>query len=590
MIQGQDTKIELAIWKQKQRVFLICCFWIGLYNAVMFPTCWILDGYVTKKIVLIAALKHIFPVLFTMSFIVGGICGFMIILGYVHPETRINEKIRDLVKSSGGFLGEGEYIVRGARLAMGATKKLLEKATDEARVGGKAVGRDTPLGSVMVGGIPFPYGFENMGMFVMGSAGSGKSQVMKQMMYDIRRRNGRDRLIIYDRKPEYLPLFYREGDIIICPADKRHTPWDLFAEIKSESEIDSVVKSLFPDMPGTGANDKFWVDSGRGVFKAIVIYIMNNCEEKGWGKNNETLCKFLAKYTQDPKKLWLKLKTDSAAAFLAGSIAGSESPNGGGGMPTSVLATLKSYVDSFTKPEVAEPGWFSIRDWLRDPKTEGQAIFLLNPSKYESNYRSYYTVILDLALKEMISLTGDINRRVWFFIDEFGSLFKLDSIIRLLAEGRSKGAATVIGTQDLAQIKESYKDQVETLVNNCNSKCIARISSKDEVKYLSELIGEAETEKISDSTSISLDDNRGASVNLNEKSGEARRERKSIVLPSEIANLPSLNYYVKLCESDWMKNGIDYYPWGKHEIVPEFIEKNKKFFDTRKLMDFDDPD
>ena len=91
-------------------------------------------------------------------------------------------------------------------------------------------------------------------LYIQGSAGSGKSQVLKQMIHDIRNRNGRDRLIIYDRKPEYLPLFYREGDVVICPADLRHTPWDLFAEIKGEQDLDLIVMSLFPDMPGTQAN------------------------------------------------------------------------------------------------------------------------------------------------------------------------------------------------------------------------------------------------------------------------------------------------------------------------------------------------
>lgn len=436
------------------------------------------------------------------------------------------------------------------------------------------------LPSIMVSGAPFPYGFENMAMYIQGSAGSGKSQVIKQMLYDIRQRGGRDRLVIYDRKPEYLPIFYKDGDVIICPADRRHTPWDMFAEIKGEQDIDGVIKSLFPDLPGTTSNDKFWNDSARGVFKGILIYLLNQPGEK---PSNVELCKLLFTYSADPAKLWGLLKRDSAARMYAGVLSGAESKNPSN-MPSSVIGTMKSYTDSFTKPEIAEKGWFSVKDWLRDPCTEGQALYLMNPSKYESNYRSYFTLILDMMLREIISIPNDINRRTWFIIDEFGSLFKLDSIIRLLAEGRSKGCCTVIGTQDMAQIKQQYDKETETLLNNCNSKVIARITSYEEAEYISKLIGEMEIERDPDSIGTRFDDKGGMSVSFDDKTNDGRRERRSVVLPAEIINLPSLTYYNKFCEFNWFKTKIDYYPWSKHELVPGFLERPREFFDTRRLL------
>lgn len=557
-------------------------------------TFWFLDGYVKGldiNIIPDPAMERTNTIyilglgeLFFFS-LLGGICSggamsYCVSKFYSHPSTLLEKLRKDNLMSSGDLLSDGERIVRGAKLSNGPWPEIIDKAKTDGVKASVDIGREKPLTSIMVSGSPYPYSYENMGLYIQGSAGSGKSQVIKQMIHDIRARGGRDKLVIYDRKPEYLPAFYRKGDLIICPADRRHTPWDMFAEIKGEQDIDGVIRSLIPDSAKTSANDKFWTDSARGVFRGILIYLMN----ENPNPSNVDLCRFLFAYSSDPKKLWLKLKRDSAARNFAQSLAGSEgkSPSN---VPSSVMATLTSYTSSFTRPEIAEKGWFSIKNWLRDPNTEGQAVFLANPAKFETNYRSYFTVILDLALREMISMPNDINRRVWFFIDEFGSLFKLDSIVRLLAEGRSKGAGTVLGTQDMAQIEQQYDKEVETLLNNCNSKVLARITSYKEAEYMSKLIGEMEVERDSESSTLSFDDKNGMNMSMRDEAGGAKRERRSVVLPAEVMNLESLTYYNKFADKNWFKNKIDYYPWGKHELVPDFLERPREFFDTRRIAD-----
>lgn len=523
----------------------------------------------------------------------GGLCvgfpvGYLLVNGYKHPVTIMDNMPQ--TNNEGSFLSEGEKFVRGAKLHFGCpviTKKIAEETALNV---GKKLGKDYLL-PVMVAGAPLPYKCENLGMYIQGSAGSGKSQVLKQMIHDIRSRNGRDRLIVYDRKPEYLPLFYQEGDLIICPADIRHTQWDLFAEIHGEQDLDLIVMSLFPDLPNTQANDFFWTQSARKVFKGILIYLMHQSERTGERATNWELVTFLNSYASEPAVLWKELKKDTAAAAFASTLAGAEkrSPSN---VPTSTMATLTAYTHSFTRPEVAEKGWFSIRDWLKDPNTEGQAIFLMNPARYEDNYKSYFTVILDLALKEMISLPNDNDRRVWFFVDEFGSLFKLGSVVRLLAEGRAKGACTILGTQDMSQIRQQYDKETETIINNCNNKIIARVTSYDEADYLSKNIGQAEIEQSGETSSLSFDDRQGYQTSLQERKGEKRRELRNVTLPSEIMELQNLTYFVKFAEHDWFKNRIDYYPWTNHELIPAFLPRPNYWFDTSRVIlpKYDDDD
>lgn len=587
----RDAKLEVARWKQV--VVGATFFVIGtvvVFWVFLFPL-WILDGYVkgidmgvmsnTENTIFLLGLGELFIISLTGGVFAGGFMALSVFKFYQHPSMLVDKerKMRQ-VESSGEIISPDERIVRGARLSNRPWPEIIEAAMSDGDKASKKIGKEGPLQSIMVAGSPFPYSYENIAMYIQGSAGSGKSQVIKQMIHDIRRRGGRDKLIIYDRKPEYLPAFYRKDDVIICPADRRHTPWDMFAEIKGEQDIDGVIRSLIPDSAKVSTNDKFWTDSARGVFRGILLYLMNNHENP----SNAELCRFLFKYTSDPGKLWSVLKEDSAARNFAQSLSGAEGRTQST-VPTSVISTLTSYTNSFTRPEIAERGGFSIKSWLRDKSTEGQAVFLANPAKYEANYKSYFTVILDLALREMISLPNDNDRRVWFFIDEFGSLFKLDSVIRLLAEGRSKGACTVLGTQDKAQIEQQYEKEVETLLNNCSSKVLARIASYKEADEMSRLIGEFETEKNPDSSSVSFDDKSGMQVSLKDSGSETRRERRFAVMPAELMSLPALTYYAKFADKHWFRNQIEYYPWSQHELVADFLERPREFFDTRRITD-----
>lgn len=576
-MRTSEARLDIARWKQGVKAVTAFLAWTVISFWPFIITSWVFAGYV-KNVdeICLYGLGEVF----WFSLFAGMSTGLGMAIAmsrYIYPKSISSQDtgIEGVVPES--LLGSGEKHIRGAKLTVGPSYIIVNRAKKESAEASQRLKIPYPLSSVTMAGAPFPYRFENMGTFLMGAAGSGKSQIVKQMINDIRRRGGRDKLIIYDRKPEYTPLFYQRGDHIICPADKRHLPWDIFAEIKGEQDIEGVVKSLIPEIPGTGANDKFWIDSARSVFRAILVYLLNNVSEP----SNLDLCQLLFNSASQPKDLWDKLKVSESTRALASCLSDADNPRAT--VPSSVLATLKSYTDSFTRAEIAERGIFSIKQWLHDPDTEGQAVFLINPARYSANYKSYYTVIIDLALREMISLPNDIDRRIWFFIDEFGSLFRLDSIVRLLAEGRSKGAAVVLGTQDLAQIKQSYKNDTETLVNNCNSKCLARVTSREEAKYISDLIGEMEVEKRDGGSSVQMNEDRGISMSLNDQSSK-RRERRPVVLPAEIMNMESLTYFVKMCEFDWFMNKVPYYEWDAHSVVPEFLERSRHYFDTRKLI------
>jgi len=518
---------------------------------------------------------------------------------YVFGELIGTKPIRP-PKNTNNLIADGEEHLRGSRLTIGPEVAIIEKSIEDqikaaeqlAIYSHRFSGRKL-LAPVHLAGVPLPWGYENTGIFIQGSAGSGKTQAIKQMMWDIRTRSGRDKLVIYDRKPEYVDFLLRDDDVILCPADRRHTPWDVFAELPGgEADIENFIASLMPSTISSGGdgNQAFWNSMARQVMKGILLYLTRTqsfwlTKDEYTGKmrpSNRELCKLLYNTISSPKDLWTLLqKLDISKA--AGSPL-KDVDKQSGGISSSVLATLSFFTASFTRPEVAEPGWFSAKHWLIDDKTDGQALFLLNPAKYAENYKSYFTVILDMLLKEMISIPTDITRRVWFFIDEFGSLFKLDSIIRLLAEGRSKGACTVIGVQDRAQLKGPYKDEVGTLLNNCNSLCIGRVMDPDEAEAISKSVGDMEIASESGNVSLNVSGkDQGDGLNVSSDS-HAKRELRKAILPSDITNLPGLNYLSKFSDKNWFLNKIEFYNWNSHSFCPAFLGRSPDDFNSEGLI------
>lgn len=784
---GRDVELEKMISQKKYKTLLMALVATSAVYTPLLIVSFVLTGFYVS---LMEIYFHGFGNVHWFAFL-GGLCigGFPIIFCakiYIHPDTEIksykikDEGVTDLVVS------DGEHVVRGARITQGAPSAVLEQALKDAEKLAeytKNYLKDRDLNRLalvdrlypkyvpptLLAETPFPYSMENRALFFIGSAGSGKSQGIKELIFNIWNRKCRDKFVIYDRKPEYLTMMFRTGDKIICPADLRHTSWDLFAEIEGEQDLDGAIASLIPPATGEKANDKFWVDSSRNVFRAILVYLMeaqrDRCDwwdrqyrnyENGkdfvsyelheanklkaliyqfenildmgndpdsnedyrnyfttivfnkdnaskwnsslayigqvynqlmsrmkerdkelrekypddpnnpeiqdnlrrmeaftkpegegyerkpymeneieryiitelkedkngksgltledpferivvnlrfvYNKNNdaarnpsrkppvrpyekpsnEDLVKFMSVTVSDPNYLWMCMKKNSTTEFLASGLSAAEKPNSPSTTVNSILSTLTSYTASFTRPEVAERGEFSIRKWLNATDTEGEAIFLANPAKYQDNYTSYFTVIVNLALSEMISIPNDNNRRVWFLLDEFGSLQQLGSIVRLLAEGRSKGACTVLGTQDLAQLKKKYGDEHKTIVNNCNSCCIARVTDQEEATYFSKNIGDVEIEKEESDQQMQI--SKEISFTMTDKNNNTRREKRDLVLPSEITNMKDLTYVSKFVDKGWGIRRIEYYNWGNHERAPEFVERPREAFDTQRIF------
>ncbi|MDL2027682.1 type IV secretion system DNA-binding domain-containing protein, partial [Vibrio parahaemolyticus] len=76
--------------------------------------------------------------------------------------------------------------------------------------------------------------------------------------------------MVYDKKGEFVEMFYRDGvDHILNPADSRSHQWTPWEEMVSPFDADWIAETLIPESKSNGG-DPFFRDSPRHVFSAVL--------------------------------------------------------------------------------------------------------------------------------------------------------------------------------------------------------------------------------------------------------------------------------------------------------------------------------
>jgi type IV secretory pathway protease TraF len=295
--------------------------------------------------------------------------------------------------------------------------------------------------------------------------------------------------------------------------------------MKSVPDIIAVASSIVPPAKG----ETFFNDNARKVFKSAVICLM----EKGRGTIEDSWKLF----TSPISKITELLKSSPLGAEGYVSIQDHSSKQALG-----VISVLMQYCGFFEYlASQDKTNKFTIDEWIR--KREGGFIYLINREECTDTLRPFISLFVDLMAKKLLSMSDDPGRRIYMFLDEFGTLQMLPSILRLAIAGGSKGCVLVIGIQDFAQISKIYgPEKAESLFNSCGTAVIFNVVDPKTARFFAERIGEREFKEISETISMGLTDSRDG------RSLTKGRKRELVILPSEIQSLKKREAYVKFPE------------------------------------------
>ena len=400
--------------------------------------------------------------------------------------------------------------------------------------------------SIPIADIKTPVDDETKHFFIVGRTGSGKTQTLKRVVTHLQ--TSGSKIILYDNKGDYIPTNYKkERDIIFNPIDERSAQWTIFNDCTSKMDIEQVI--CHGMIPGSGGSrDPFWANASREVFRGILYYCYRNkmySNAKIWDVLSSGASKIVKILNTIPEgRTGREMILDSSSKQTQG-----------------IMAMLLQYT-AILELMATEDGGFSIRKWLHDPQPG--TLFLVNHSKSKDVLKPILTLLLEMASHEVLSMPDDYNRRIYFFLDEFGSLNNMSSIIELLTRARSKGASIWIGTQEIGQIEKVYgKESRQSIVNGCASKLILSIAEPETAKYFSESIGQTEVLESSESMSM------GPSNIRDGLTFTRASKTKPLVLPSVFQQFPDMEGILKLSNYDYCKVKV---PYISYKVLNQYLE------------------
>ncbi len=394
-----------------------------------------------------------------------------------------------------------------------------------------------------------PESIENFHIAILGATGTGKSTLIKSILYQIKKiRKKGDIGVIFDLKGEYLSAFYDETrDLIFNPVDARCVGWNMFADIKNPLEIQDFARAFIPQQEG---KNTYFYDAAKDVL-ASILEIM-------WRKKEYDYSKIWNLITARPDELLYFLEENKhlGGAIGAKHIFKPDSPQTQG-----VMGVLMEHCRVFRllvgmKPEI------SLREWIRTTKESW--LFLPLLPQYSEMIAPLFTAIVNLLFTEVLSFPDYPERKTWFILDELGNLRALPKFSQLLGVCRSKNACVVIGTQTTVKLDAIYGQAIrKDILNNCNIKVLLRTNDPDSAKHMEEMVGHQEFEEGRKSYSMGVMDVRdGTTVTRQDVV-------KPVVMASEFAHLPNLTGVVKVMEMFPAKDEI---PFRKFEAKVEPVE------------------
>lgn len=369
--------------------------------------------------------------------------------------------------------------------------------------------------SITLGGIPIPFLNEQLHFFCCGSTGTGKTSLISEILYGAIARG--DRVIVCDPAGHHLSRFWKQGDIILNPFDRRSPGWSIFNEIRKDYDYDRLARSLIPD--GIGS-DRQWHHYAQVLCASTARALMM----RGLGNTQQLM-------------RWLTIaKSDELAELLDGTPAQGLFDREAAKALASTRFILTTYLDPH---KYLQPGEFSLRNWLNDEK--GGNLFITWGEDMQTALMPLVTTWVDILCNAVLSLPPDQERRIWLSLDELGALGRLSALESALTRGRKHGLRVISGLQSTAQLDSIYGRELAIVLRSCFRNLIVLAIAKtdpDTSEMLSKSLGEREIDRDQHSRS---EGSQGITKNVT-----LQRIKERIVIPSEITGLPNLTAYLAL--------------------------------------------
>lgn len=337
---------------------------------------------------------------------------------------------------------------------------------------------------------PIPSRLETFHFFLLAGVGGGKTQVLIPWIEAARSRG--DRVLVHDIKGDFtagLPKTDSSPMVLLAPWDTRSAVWHVAEDVATKAAAREFAAQLIVE-----SKPPMWSNAARAVLTGILIYLQSTKPGR-WGFGDA------AKLAAADRATLLEI----CQAHHPEAVRMVEHDNV---TTQGILINLAAYFQPVFDLAAAWPNapakgrGFSVRRWLlRENRT---CVILQGNEQFKQLATGLHASLVAIASQLICSpaLPDSQERRIWFMLDEFPRLGKLD-VEPLLAVGRSKGIRVVLAAQALDQLKEIHgRERGAGWLSMVGTRIIGR-SEGETAKFACEhIIGEREIERTTKSHTV----------------------------------------------------------------------------------------
>lgn len=215
----------------------------------------------------------------------------------------------------------------------------------------------------------------------------------------------------------------------------------------------------------------FFYDSAEGLLTATILLVSEFCEKEK--RHIVTVFKVLQELIAKDEKNQTGFKTvmdmlpeEHKAKWFAGAAL-----NGSDQSIASVVSTALSRLNAFLDSEMESILCFDTDIDAEKFYKEKSAIFLVMPEEDNSKY-FMISLIVQQLYREILAVAdengGKLNNRVMMYLDEMGTIPKIESAEMMFSASRSRRISIVAIIQSFAQLNKNYGNEGgEIIVDNC---------------------------------------------------------------------------------------------------------------------------
>jgi len=402
--------------------------------------------------------------------------------------------------------------------------------------------------NIKIADLPLPVNAECEHIMITGMTGSGKTNAIHGLLQQIKALD--HKAIIVDTSGGFVSRFFDPTrDQILNPFDQRSSNWDLWQECSTDYDFEEFAESLIPN----NQYDQFWTKAAQQLFATAALQLRNSSTRSIPGLLKQLLTDPLDQTAKAFKDTLVATYLDPAAEKTA----------------LGIRATLVSALQSLKYLTNNGPT-FSINNWLKQPN---DWLFLSALPTQRTALKPLMSAWFSIAVKSLMNLGENRNRRIWFIIDELAALNKLPILTQALAELRRFGGCCVLGFQDLQQLDTLYgASTARTLGSLTGTKVVFRLDSYG-AKQMAELFGSQEI--LEPNRSISF----GAHQMRDGVSLTDQHQVRYVVTPTDLMRLDNLEAFIKFPRNlDISKLNFKIYDCLEKE--PQLLSNNNAILDT----------